>query len=196
MEPTMCGIPGSINLGLVATLIVATFLTFFTAGSLADDLQGYKPVYSLGSGKDDWWIKYPDQSSNASAPVNHLPWVIDALKEKPVIILVHSTDCKACKVQKKDLDQILSVYGNDLDYYDITADVINAKVLDVLNAYYPNAGIPMVPTTVIFTLVKDSDGKVTVGWHSMDDAMGKDVLTSYVNDAIYYYRQDAANWNK
>lgn len=192
----MSRIPGSINVGLVATLLVATFLTSLTAGSLADDLQGYKPVYSLGSGKEDWWIKYPDQSTNAGAPVNHLPWVIDALKDKPVIILVHSTDCKACKVQKKDLDQVLSVYGNDLHYYDMTADVVDAKVLDVLNAYYPNSGVPMVPTTVILTLVKDANGKVTVGWHSMDDAMGEDVLASYVEDAVYYYRQNSADWDK
>jgi len=144
----MFRIPGLINVGLVSTLLVATFLTAFTTGSLADDLQSYKPVYSLGSGKEDWWVKYPDQSPNANAPVNHLTWVIEALKDKPVIILVHSTNCKACKVQIKDLDQVLSVYGNDLHYYDMTADVISEKVMDVLNAYYPNAGMPMVPTTV------------------------------------------------
>jgi hypothetical protein len=192
----MSRIPGLINVGLVATLLVATFLAAFTSLSLADDLQGYKPVYSLGSGKDDWWIRYPDQSPNPSSPVNHLPWVVNALKEKPVIILVHSTDCKACKVQKKDLEKVLSVYGNDIDYYDMTADIISEKVLDILNAYYPNPGIPMVPTTVVLTLVKDTDGKATVGWHSMDDAMGEDVLTSYVKDAIYYYRQNSADWNK
>ena len=192
----MSRIPGSINVGLVATLLVATFLTAFTTGSLADDLQSYKPVYSLGSGKEDWWVKYPDQSPKANAPVNHLSWVIDALKDKPVIILVHSTDCKACKVQMKDLDLVLSVYGNDLHYYDMTADVISEKVMDVLNAYYPNAGMPMVPTTVVLTLVKDTDGKVTVGWHSMDDAMGEDVVASYVKDAVYYYRQNSADWNK
>jgi hypothetical protein len=192
----MSRISSLINLGLVATLLVATFLSFFASGSSADDLQGYKPVYSLGSGKDDWWIKYPDQSPNASSPVNHLAWVIDSLKEKPVVILVHSTDCKACKVQQKDLNKVLDVYGGDLNYYDITADVVDAKVLDVLNAYYPNAGVPMVPTTVLLTLVKDTNGKVVVGWHSMDDAMGEDVVASYVKDAVYYYRQNSADWNK
>ena len=30
----------------------------------------------------------------------------------------------------------------------------------------------------------------------MDDAMGEDVLTSYVKDSIYYYRQDATYWDK
>jgi hypothetical protein len=78
----------------------------------------------------------------------------------------------------------------------MVADVPDEKILSVLNVYYPNSGVPTVPTTVIFTLVKDIDGKVAVGWHSMDDAMGEDVLTSYVKDAIYYYRQDAAYWNK
>ena len=192
----MSGIPGSINVGLVATLMVATFLTFFTAGSLADDLQGYKPVYSLGSGKDDWWIKYPDQSPNASSSVGHLSWIINDLKQKPVIVFVHRTDCKSCKVQENDLDKILATYGEDVKYYDMIADIPDEKILSVLNVYYPNSGVPTVPTTVIFTLIKDTDGKVAVGWHSMDDAMGEDVLTSYVKDAIYYYRQDAAYWNK
>jgi hypothetical protein len=192
----MSRIPGLVRVGLVATLLVAAFSAAFASGSLAYDLQGYKPVYSLGSGKDDWWIRYPDQSPNPNSPVNHLPWIVNALKEKPVIILVHSTDCKACKVQKKDLEKVLGVWGNDMDYYDMTADIISEKVLDVLNAYYPNPGIPMVPTTVVLTLVKDTDGKATVGWHSMDDAMGEDVLTSYVKDAIYYYRQNSADWNK
>jgi thiol-disulfide isomerase/thioredoxin len=176
--------------------MVATFLTFFTAGSFADDLQGYKPVYSLGSGKDDWWIKYPDQSPNASSSVGHLPWIINDLRQKPVIVFVHRTDCKSCKVQEKDLDKVLTTYGEDVKYYDMVADVPDEKILSVLNVYYPNSGVPTVPTTVIFTLVKDIDGKVAVGWHSMDDAMGEDVLTSYVKDAIYYYRQDAAYWNK
>jgi hypothetical protein len=192
----MSEIPGSINVGLVATLLVATFLTAYTAGSLADDLQGYKPVYSLGSGKDDWWIKYPDQSPNASAPVNHLPWVIDALKQNPVIIFVYRTDCKACEVQENDLSKLLATYGDDVKYYDMVADVPNEKILSVINVYYPNSGVPTVPTTAIFTLVKDTDGKVAVGWHSTGDAIGEDELTSYVKDAIYYYRQNAAYWNK
>jgi thiol-disulfide isomerase/thioredoxin len=192
----MSRIPGSINVVLVATLLVATFLTAYTAGSLADDLQGYKPVYSLGSGNEDWWIKYPDQSPNASTRVNHLPWVIDDLKRKPVIIFVHTSDCKACKVQKRDLDKILNIYGNDVTYYDMMADVYDKTISDVLKSYYPNGGVPTVPTTIALTLARGSDGKVAVAWHSMIDAMGEDVVASYVKDAVYYYRQNSADWNK
>jgi hypothetical protein len=192
----MFRVPGSINVGLVATLLVATFLIAYTAGSLADDMQGYKPVYSLGSGNEDWWVKYPDQSPNAGKPVNHPTWVIDDLKKKPVILFVHTTDCKACKVQKKDLDNVLNIFGKDVTYYDMVADVPDEKILDVLNSYYPHGGAPTVPTTVVLTLARGSDGKVVVAWHTMYDAMGEDVVASYVKDAVYYYRQNSADWNK
>jgi hypothetical protein len=90
----------AIDLGLVGLVFTTAFLAVLVSGSLADDLQGYNPVYSQGSGKDDWWVKYPDQSLDSGSTVNHLPWVITDLKEKPVILFIHTSDCKACKVQK------------------------------------------------------------------------------------------------
>jgi thiol-disulfide isomerase/thioredoxin len=186
---------GIINMGLIATLLVSAITMVFAAGSYADDLQGYTPVYSLGSGKEDWWIRYPDQSPKAGSAISHLPWIIDALKERPVIVLGHSTDCASCKIQKKDLEKVLDIYSNDVTYYDINTD-LSEKTNDVMYTYYPNSGIPKVPTTVVFTLIKDSDGKVAVGWHSMDDAMGEEIITAYVKDAIFYYRQNFADWTK
>ena len=40
--------------------------------------------YSVGSGDDDWWAAYPDQSTGAGGEVNHPSWVLDALKGKVV----------------------------------------------------------------------------------------------------------------
>lgn len=174
-------------------MLAATFSTVIAERSSSDDLQDYKPVYSLGAGKDDWWIKYPDQSPNAGSSVDHLSWIIDDLKQKPVIVFVHTSDCKACKVQEKDLNNVLAVYGGDVKYYDLLADIPTEMILSVLKAYYPNSGVPTVPTTVVFTHFKDTNGNVVIGWHSMDDAMGENVVSSYIKDAIYYYRQNPAD---
>jgi hypothetical protein len=197
--------PYRINLGFGAILITAALLLSSTAGSITDDLQGYKPIYSLGSGKDDWWIKYPDQSQypdqrpRAGLPVNHLPWVIEALQNKPVVILDHSENCKACKVQMRDLDKVLDIYGKDVIYYNITAMADGSgdqRAFEVLDTYCLNAAKPTVPTTVVLTLLSGADGNVEIGWHTMDDAMGEQIVTAYIKDAIFYYRQNSANWNK
>jgi hypothetical protein len=189
-----------INLGLGAISITAVLLLAFAAGSVTDDLQGYKPIYSLGSGKDDWWIKYPDQSRDpdngfrAGFSVNHLPWVIEALKNKPVVILDHSENCKSCKVQIRDLDRVLEIYGKDIIYYNITAMEDGSgdqRAFEVFNTYCPNAAKPTVPTTVVLTLLSDADGKVEIGWHTMDDAMGEQIVAAYIKDAIFYYRQNS-----
>jgi hypothetical protein len=197
--------PCMINLGLGAILIIAVLLLAFTAGSVTDDLQGYKPIYSLGSGKDDWWIKYPDQSQypdqrpRAGFSVNHLPWIMEALKNKPAVILDHSEDCKACKVQMRDLDKVLDIYGEDIIYYNITAKADGSgdqRAYEILDTYCPNASKPTVPTTVVLTLLNDADGKVEIGWHTMDDAMGEQIVADYIKDAIFYYQQNSAQWNK
>jgi hypothetical protein len=35
---------------------------------------------------------------------------------------------------------------------------------------------------------------VQVGWHSQIDAMNKGQIEDYIEDAIYYHEQNAANW--
>lgn len=193
--------PFIISMRLKAILIAAVLLLVYAAGSVTDDLQEYKPIYSLGSGKDDWWIKYPDQSQDpdqkprAGFPVNHLPWLIDALKNKPVVILDHSENCKACKVQMRDLDKVLDIYGKDIIYYNITAMEDGSgdqRAYEVLYTYCLNAAKPTVPTTVVLTLLSDANGKVEIGWHTMDDAMGEQIVAAYIKDAIFYYRQNSA----
>jgi hypothetical protein len=193
--------PYMIKLVLGATLIAAVLLLIYPVVSASDDLQGYKPTYSLGPGKDDWWIVYPDQSqdveqrSRVGLSVNHLPWVISALQNKPLIILVHSENCKACKVQMKDLDKVLGIYGNNITYYNITAKADGSgdqRAFEVLDTYCLNAAKPTVPTTVVLTRLTDANGNVGIGWHTMNDAMGEQIITAYIKDAIYYYQQNSA----
>lgn len=178
-------------------LIAVVLLMIYPAGSVPDDLQGYNPTYSLGSGKDDWWINYPDQSQDsdqnprAGLSVNHPSWVIEALKDKPVIILDHSDNCKACKVQMRDINKVLATYGDDIIYYNITAKADGSgdqRAYEILDTYCLDAAKPTVPTTVVLTKMPNPDGEVEIGWHTMDDAMGEEIIAAYIKDAILYYQ--------
>jgi hypothetical protein len=174
---------------LATMLLIAASLTIFAPASSTDDLQGYKPVYSLGTGDADWWINYPDNSLSPGTQVSHLPWVIDDLKQKPVVIFVYRLDCMACEVQKEDLNKVLDSYGNDVKYYDLL--VPNEKMSGILTSYFSRKTLPTVPITVVLTTIKGSDGKNSVAWHTMYDAEGEEIVASYVKDAIYYYRQSS-----
>jgi hypothetical protein len=35
---------------------------------------------------------------------------------------------------------------------------------------------------------------VQVAWHSQIDAMSVDQINAYIEDSIYYYQQNAAEW--
>ena len=61
--------------------------------------------YSVGSGDDEWWTTYPDQSTGAANDVNHPSWVLDALKSKPVLIYVHKS-CSYCVPQTEAVQNI------------------------------------------------------------------------------------------
>jgi hypothetical protein len=180
---------------LIATFLPIVILISLTAGSQASGiLDGYKPDHSQGSGENDWWIGYPAESDKAGTYVAHPSWVLDALKEKPVLILDHSSNCNSCTVQKANIDNVLAIYGNNVTYYDIMADERDQRAFDILDVY----GLTgfYVPTTVFLTLQKGPDGKVTVAWHSAEDAMSENDIASYIKDAIYYYQQNAATWSK
>ena len=84
-----------------------------------------------------------------------------------------------------------------MEYMDVLGEPSGEmqKALDLLDAYDPQGlGQGYVPTTIFVTLVKGSDGKVQVGWHSQIDAMNKGQIEDYIEDAIYYHEQNAANW--
>jgi ABC-type sugar transport system substrate-binding protein len=82
------------NFGL---LVLAAMAAFSMAGfvmtdtALSEDWDSYSPAHAVGSGDDDWWTAYPDQHEASGSAVEHPDWVLDALKEKPVLILIHSS---------------------------------------------------------------------------------------------------------
>ncbi len=50
------------------TVCIASLIAFFI---LATGFNAMGAQYSVGSGNDDWWTKYPDQSTGKGGDVNH-----------------------------------------------------------------------------------------------------------------------------
>jgi thiol-disulfide isomerase/thioredoxin len=179
-----------------ALLVLATLaLSAMANVALSEDWNSYSPAHTLGSGNNDWWTAYPDQNANSGSAVDHPSWVLDALKGKPVLILVHSSNCVPCLTQIPRIKKALESYGSNLSYYDVLAeDGSLRKAMDILDIYNPTGGAQYVPTTIFVTLIKGADGNVEVAWHSQLDAMSEEEIDSFVKDSIYYYKQNAAGW--
>ncbi len=185
---------GAIKAFTTTFLLIIILTVFVTGSQAADKLEGYKPVHALGSGEDDWWIGNPPQSSGSGTLIIHPKWVQDSLKDKPVLILDHSSSCTSCVVQKANIEKALDDYGKNVTYYDLSTDDRDKRAFEVLSVYGITGNY--VPTTVFITLIKGPDGRISVAWHTAEDAMSEDDVMSYLKDAIYYYQQNASNWNK
>lgn len=187
------------NLTVLALAAVAAFsVTLFAAAgtALSQDESSYTPSHAVGSGDDDWWIAYPDQNENSGKEVQHPDWMLDALKEKPVLILIHSSTCVPCLVLLPRIKAASEKYSEDLDYHDVLGEGASLQeAIDILDVYDPyGIGKPVVPTTIFATLAKGPGGKVAVAWHSEIDAMSEERIDSFVKDAIYYYKQNSDSW--
>jgi len=180
-------------LAAMAAFSIAGFVMADTAQSL--DWNSYTPEHAVGSGDDDWWTTYPDQHENSGMAVEHLDWVLKALKEKPLIILIHSSNCVPCLTQTPRISAAAESFSGDLEYYDMLAEGSGyEKAIGILDVYNPAGGAQYVPTAIFITLAKGSDGTVDVAWHSEIDAMSREKIDAYVKDSIHYYKQNAAAW--
>ena len=188
------------NFTLLFLAAMAAFsITVFVASdtALSVDWNSYSPAHAVGSGDDDWWTAYPDQHENAGSAVKHPDWIVKALKEKPVLILIHSSNCVPCLTQTPRIKAAANSYSSDLAYYDILGEGSSLpEAIDILDVYNPPEaeGRQLVPTTIFITLAKGPDGKVDVVWRSEIDAMSEEQIDAYVLDAIYYYKQNSAAW--
>jgi thiol-disulfide isomerase/thioredoxin len=169
---------------LVAGFVLATGLV--AAVSAAE--------YSVGSGPDDWWISYPDQSPASGSDVIHPDWVLDALEDKPVLIYAH-LGCSYCKPQTDAINEIVNEYGDDIVFYDIPGDGSDERIGEIFAAYDPNGGTSTVPLTAIVTLVSGEDGEAEVAWHSTEEVTGKEWIGEYVEDAIDYHEENVESWD-
>jgi hypothetical protein len=183
---------------LALFVLAAIAILGMASTALCEDWDSYSPAQAAGSEDDDWWTTYPDQHENSGSPVEHPAWVLEALKEKPLIILVHSSNCLPCLTQTPRIKAAVAGMSEDLAYYDVLAQGSGyEKAIAILEVYDPK-GVEdknFVPTTIFITLVPGTDGKVDVAWHSEVDVMSKEKIDSYLKDAIYYHRQNVAAWS-
>lgn len=158
--------------------------------------ENYTAKYLKGSGDDNWWINYPDQHPDSGSKVNHPEWVIDSLENKSVVILVHSDRCDPCIQQQKDMEEVLEEYGEEVEYYDIMSDGSDDRANDSFESYDPNNEQNYIPLTVMVSLIKDEDGDIKILWHSAEGATGKEWISDYMKDGIYYYYQNSEEWKE
>lgn len=182
---------GELSWGTEIPFAVLLAVLLACTGALAEDWQNYKPAHSLGSASDDWWTAYPDQGNKHGSAVEHPQWILESLKEKPVIIFLHQEECEGCKDQKANIDAVMEMYPQSVILFDIMADWKDPRFVDLNNTYEPN----FVPTTVFLTRARGADGKALTIWHSEEDAMKQDQVHSFVKDAIYYYQENASQIN-
>lgn len=145
----------------------------------------------MGSRDGDWWVSHPNSGFN----VTHPDWVLESLKARPVLIYVHR-DCDYCGPQTKAVEKIAGEKREELTYYNLSADTSDIRSIEAVNTYDPNGEAPLVPMTILVTLAPDSKGKVGVVWHSTENVTGEVWVSEYVEDAIYYYKQNSGSWKK
>jgi hypothetical protein len=185
------------NFSLLTWMILAIFAA--SAAALAQDGDSYTPAFEVGSGSNDWWTTYPDQHENASSAVEHPDWVLEELEEKPILILIHSSNCRACLFQVPKIQSAVDRFGENLTYHDVLAqDSTYFEALKILDVYGPyNKGeMQYVPTTIFITLAEGTDGSIDVAWHSQPDIMSQEDIDSYVKDSISLHQMNKDSWEQ
>ena len=161
-------------------------------------LDDYTPVYSVGTGSDNFWINFPVGGPSAGQGVNHLTWITEDLKEKPVVFVCHRTGCTACTPQADRVKALRETYGEDAVFYDLDNPfegygVATEDILKKFNeAFYYDANGPpsYIAFTGVFTLLKDG-GEVKIGWHSWEGDVANADMENWIKDAICYYHTNS-----
>jgi hypothetical protein len=193
---------GKILSSIKAKNLAALTLTFILATSILGPVASASggAEHIVGPGPGEWWIEYPDQHSKAGSAVDHPSWALDLLEEKPVMMLIHRTNCPACVRQEADIKKVLAELGDEVAYLDLLTDSGDEKAWAGLDIYYPS-GDPsvdriFVPVTVFLTLVPGPSGDAEVAWHSGVGYSGERWIRSYLNDAIALHDENSAKWDR
>ena len=189
-----CGIVNKQRGECISMDIITKISSLIAIFLLASGISAMGAVSSVGSGNDDWWTAYPDQSPGAGGDVNHPSWVLDALKVKPVIIYVHKS-CDYCVPQTLAVQNITDEFKDRITFFEIGAEGTDSRSEEALQSYDPNGGKTYVPLTVVLTLAPNSEGEVVPVWHSTDEVTGDGWVKKYVEDAIVQYDENSADWN-
>ena len=157
-------------------------------------MNNYTPVHSVGNETDNFWITFPAGSAYPGQSPQHLTWITEDLKEKPVVFVCHCTGCTGCKPQADRVNALRETYEEDAVFYDLDNpwEGYGTATEDIKNKFYeafyydPNGEPNLIATTGVFTLIKDG-GEVKIGWHSWEGNVADAEMETWIKDAIYYY---------
>ncbi len=157
-------------------------------------LTNYTPVHTVGTGSNDFWITYPTGNPSSGQDVDHLNWIVDSLKTKPVLFVVHRTGCIGCADQAERVIELGETYDEEVNFYDLDAVYeASSDLLQKANEVYmydPNGAPGYIALTGIYTSIKEN-GAVKIGWHTWeapnDMTVSNSDLETWIKDAIYYY---------
>jgi hypothetical protein len=158
-------------------------------------MNNYTPAYSVGTGSDNFWINFPVGGPSAGQSVQHLTWITEDLKEKPVVFVCHRTGCTSCTPQADRVKALREIYGDDAVFYDLDYPfegygVAPEDILQKFNEsfyYDPNGEPHYIAFTGVFTLINDGTG-VKIGWHSWEGDVADAEMETWIKDSIYYYK--------
>ena len=161
-------------------------------------MNNYTPIHSVGTGPNNFWINFPVGNPSVGQSVNHLTWITEDLKEKPVVFVCHRTGCTACTPQADRVKALRETYGEDAVFYDLDNPfegygVATEDILKKFNeAFYYDANGPpsYIAFTGVFTLLKDG-GEVKIGWHSWEGDVANADMENWIKDAICYYHTNS-----
>jgi hypothetical protein len=153
-------------------------------------LENYTPVYSIGTGEDDFWIEFPSGSDNYGQTIQHYSWITENIDDNPVLFVVHRTGCLGCKEQGDLVISLAEKYSDYVKFHDIDAVYDAPEEIQQMSseAYYydPNGEPGYIALTGVFTYVEDN-GEIKVGWHSWELDVEDSVMENWIKDAIYYH---------
>ena len=163
-------------------------------GNVVAWMKNYTPIYSLGTGTNNFWINFPTGNPLVGQSVTHPAWITEDLEEKPVVFVCHRTGCGPCTPQADRVKALIQTYGEDIVFYDLDNPfegygTIKEGVLEKYNeAFYydPNGGSHYIALTGVYTLIKDG-GEIKIGWHSWEGNVDDTAMENWIKDAIYNY---------
>jgi len=180
------------------TVFLLMFLSGCTSNNSSDGndnwLENYSPVNSVGTGSNNFWIDFPQGNPSSGETVEHLSWIINSLKSKPILFVVHRTGCVGCSAQAERVIEFGEKYEEYVKFYDLDAvygasnDIIQKS--NEVYMYDPNGGYGYIALTGVYTYIEDN-GEVKIGWHTWeapnDTKVSDSDLETWIKDAIYYY---------
>jgi len=190
----------AISLFFVASFVLLSGCTSDNSNNNSDGtswMNNYAPVHSVGTGSNDFWITYPAGNPSSGQDVDHLSWIVDSLKTKPVLFVVHRTGCVGCAAQAKRVIDLGEKYNKEANFYDLDAfDGASNDILQKANDVYmydPDGPPGYIALTGIYTYVKEN-GAIKIGWHTWeapnDMTISDSDLETWIKDCIYYYHMN------